>query len=61
MCDSCTDVTLGFEETLYSGDEDDRQVVVCVVVMSGGFQIPVMTTVNSFDGSATSTGTYIAL
>ena len=73
MCHACTytctfthivtfitpDVTIGFEFPGYSVDEDGGQVTVCAVVFDGGFRIPVTVRVNSRDGSATSTGTYV--
>jgi hypothetical protein len=46
------EVTIGFGSPIYSVDENEGPQEVCVVVMSGGFQIPVRVTVNSRDGSA---------
>ena len=47
------EVTVGFEEPSYSVNEDEGPVSVCVEVVDGGFQIPVVVTIDSSDGTAT--------
>jgi hypothetical protein len=55
------EVTIGFGSPIYSVDENEGPQEVCVVVMSGGFQIPVRVTVNSRDGSASLSSDYTAV
>ena len=46
---------VGFEFSMYNVAEDEGPQTVCVLVIEGGSQIPVSVTVNSRDGTATST------
>ena len=41
---------------MYTAGEDDGSVEVCAVITDGGSRIPVVVTVNSQDGTATSRG-----
>ena len=48
--------TIGFEETLYTVNEGDGQVVVGVAVLAGELSRDVVVSMETEDGSATSTG-----
>ena len=49
-------MTIGFEELVYSVDEDASQVVVDVVVLDGNLTRNVEVELNTQDGSATRLG-----
>ena len=49
-------MTIGFDESVYSVDEDASQVVVDVVVLDGELTSNVEVELNTQDGSATRLG-----
>ena len=55
MCS--TDVTIGFEKTLYTVDELQGQAVVGVAILDGTLSQDVVVGVNTEDGTAISTST----
>ena len=50
---SLLDVTIGFEQTVYTVQEDDGSREVCVSLREGTLQTSVTVSVNTVDGSAT--------
>ena len=51
-----TVATIGFEETVYTVGESEGQVVVGVVVLAGELSRDLVVSMETEDGSATSTG-----
>ena len=54
---SLPDVTIGFEQTLYSVGEDGGSIQVCAAIRNGTLQTSVVVTMATVDGTAI--GTYI--